>query len=104
MAAGKRAAEHKPGGSPYTPTTAELRAAEAEARRAERGDVPPAAPPRAVFAPTFQHATHPEHGEPVVFAPGELLPGWAADRLVADGDGSWHIREVTRDRRREVTP
>jgi hypothetical protein len=43
-------------------------------------------------APFYLRATHPEHGEPVVFVPGELLPVWAAALLQAgnvttDDDG-----------------
>jgi hypothetical protein len=25
---------------------------------------------------------HPDHGEPVIFNPGEMLPGWAAEALL----------------------
>jgi hypothetical protein len=32
-------------------------------------------------SPGFIHATHPEHGEAVVFVPGELLPGWVVEAL-----------------------
>ena len=31
-------------------------------------------------------AVHPEHGEPVVYVPGELLPSWLVD-APADGRG-----------------
>ena len=32
-------------------------------------------------SPGYLQATHPEHGEAVVFVPGELLPAWVADAL-----------------------
>ena len=32
-------------------------------------------------SPGFVHAVHPEHGEAVVYVPGELLPGWVVDAL-----------------------
>jgi hypothetical protein len=35
----------------------------------------------AVQAPGFIRAVHPEHGEPVVFTPGEQLPAWVADAV-----------------------
>ena len=39
-----------------------------------------------VISPGILHVwNHPVHGEPVVFLPGELLPPWAAARLVAAG-------------------
>ena len=31
----------------------------------------------------FVRAVHPGHGEPVIYTPGELLPGWAAAALEA---------------------
>lgn len=34
-----------------------------------------------VASPGFIRAIHPEHGQPVMFTPGELLPDWAADAL-----------------------
>lgn len=36
-----------------------------------------------VQSPGFIRAVHPEHGEPVVFVPGEMLPAWAAEALAA---------------------
>jgi hypothetical protein len=36
-----------------------------------------------MLAPAFVRAVHAEHGEPVVFTPGELLPDWAAEALEA---------------------
>lgn len=44
-------------------------------------------------APDYLYAAHPDHGEVVTFCPGELLPQWAAERLVCDTDGTWRIRE-----------
>ena len=32
-----------------------------------------------VCARGYVHAVHPDHGEPVVFVPGEMLPSWAVD-------------------------
>ena len=39
-----------------------------------------------VIAPGFVRAVHPDHGEPVTFVPGELLPPWAA-ALLRGGQG-----------------
>ena len=36
-------------------------------------------------APGYVHATDPDHGEPVVFVPGELLPEWAAEAFREQG-------------------
>ena len=33
------------------------------------------------MSPGYVHAVSPEHGEPVVFSPGQLLPGWMAEAL-----------------------
>jgi hypothetical protein len=46
---------------------------------------------------------HPEHGEPVVYLPGQLLPTWAAAALVAgrytvDG-GVYELVEPAKRRR-----
>jgi hypothetical protein len=41
------------------------------------------APKVPVVAKQYIHAVHPEHGEGVVFVPGEALPGWAVDALKA---------------------
>ena len=36
------------------------------------------------LAPGFVHVdAHPEHGEPVVYTPGELLPDWLRDALAS---------------------
>ena len=37
-----------------------------------------------MLSPGFVHAVSPEHGEPVVFTPGELLPPWV-DAAIEDG-------------------
>jgi len=38
------------------------------------------------LAPGFVHCdAHPEHGEPVVYTPGELLPDWVRDMLANGG-------------------
>lgn len=61
---------------------------EALARQADEAaqDRPTGPTPRAgVQSWAYVHVpagVHPEHGEPCVFVPGELLPGWAA-RAVA---------------------
>ena len=39
------------------------------------------APSIGVTAPGYIRAKSPEHGEDVVFVPGELLPQWAADAV-----------------------
>jgi hypothetical protein len=55
------------------------------ARKAERGAVEadeaaqetgPAEVKVPRLSRTYVHAVHPDHGEPVVFVPGELLPDW----------------------------
>jgi len=41
--------------------------------------------PDHVFAPGYIRCPagmHPDHGEAVVFTPGQLIPGWAAQALV----------------------
>lgn len=49
-------------------------------------DEPAGPPPKVgVVAPGYIRATHPDHGEAVVFVPGELLPDWAAEALKAGG-------------------
>jgi hypothetical protein len=35
------------------------------------------------LSPGYVHAVSPEHGEPVVFTPGQALPGWVTDALEA---------------------
>lgn len=44
---------------------------------------PVGVPKVGVQSPGYIRAVHPEHGEPVVFVPGELLPDWAAEALAA---------------------
>ncbi len=41
------------------------------------------APNLGTLSPGFMRAVHPEHGEPVTFCPGEMLPAWAAAALHA---------------------
>lgn len=62
----------------------ERRALVAERRRQERGPGDGKAPR---LAPTYLHATHPVHGEPVVFLPGEALPDWLWDAADTGEDG-----------------
>ena len=62
---------------------AEERALKMDLRAQERGDRPAAAE---VFttAPGYVQVPagmHPDHDDAVVFAPGQLLPDWAADAL-----------------------
>lgn len=35
------------------------------------------------LSPGYIHAIHPDHGEAVVYTPGQLLPEWVCDRLDA---------------------
>jgi hypothetical protein len=51
------------------------------------------------LAPGYVHAVHPDHGEPVVYTPGQLLPDWVAEaieggaQLVADeAEGSFTLQ------------
>jgi hypothetical protein len=44
---------------------------------------------------------HPDHGDAVTFAPGELLPGWAAELLAAqrpepDAQGVYRLERTER--------
>jgi hypothetical protein len=39
-----------------------------------------------MHAPAYARAVHPEHGQAVVFTPGELLPAWVSDSLTAGGE------------------
>jgi hypothetical protein len=64
-------------GAPYERTDDEVR----EARRLERG--PAAVTARPTLATAYVHAVHPEHGEDVVYVPGQALPGWVAEALDA---------------------
>ena len=61
-----------------------------------------------VVAPAVFHAVSPLHGEPVVFAPGELLPAWAADVLPDASErvvGTVLVLDATRPRvRADVEP
>jgi len=59
------------------------RAVEVERVQAEREGVE--LPPIGMLSPGYIHCEagiHPDHGEPVVFVPGELLPGWVARTLL----------------------
>jgi hypothetical protein len=52
-------------------------------RAQEQGGTPPSSPqftlsPGYVWVPA---GMHPDHGDAVVFAPGQLLPDWAAELL-----------------------
>jgi hypothetical protein len=38
---------------------------------------------RQVLADDYVHAVHPEHGEPVVYVPGQALPAWVVEELNA---------------------
>jgi hypothetical protein len=58
------------------------------------------------LAPGFVHVdAHPDHGEPVVYTPGELLPDWLRDKLAAGamlavvGPGRFRLVEPGRKRR-----
>jgi hypothetical protein len=51
------------------------------------------------LAPGYVHVdAHPDHGEPVIYTPGELLPPWVQDALKAGGtlavEGPGHFRLV----------
>lgn len=70
-------------------TPAERRAREADLAAQERAGAP-ALVPVARTSPGYVHAVSPEHGERVVFVPGELLPGWAVEAI----DGG---KQATRD-------
>jgi hypothetical protein len=51
----------------------------------ERAGVRPESVPRVTLAPGYVRAPagmHPDHGDAVVFTPGQLLPDWAAKALV----------------------
>ena len=62
-----------------------------------RAQEKPADPPKVgMQSPGYIRAVHPEHGEDVVFVPGELLPQWAADALQA-GHGRSEGRHVVLD-------
>lgn len=62
------------------PTMREARGRAADEATQERGDRTALTH---VQAPTYLRATHPEHGEPVTFVPGEALPAWVVDALDA---------------------
>jgi hypothetical protein len=56
-----------------------------------------------VQSPGYVHGVDPEHGEPVSFVPGELLPAWAAEALGAqrpepDQHGVYHLAVPTKPR------
>lgn len=59
--------------------------------------------PTGVLSPGWVHAVHPDHGQPVVFVAGELLPAWVVDqwhRAVHEVDsGVWTIPPKGRFRR-----
>jgi hypothetical protein len=51
------------------------------------------------LAPGYVHVdAHPDHGEPVLYTPGELLPDWVRAALAAGGtlavEGPGHFRLV----------
>ena len=75
------------GTTPDVATTAEHLAAAADDAVQNRPDAVPAVP-RHVVADRYVHLTHPDHGEAVVFVPGERLPSWAVDELEAAAGGS----------------
>ena len=56
------------------------------------------------LSPGYVHAVHPDHGEPVTYAPGQLLPEWVTDaldngaQLVAAGDGEFDLVRKARKR------
>jgi hypothetical protein len=66
--------------APETPKEARQRAA---AERAILADHDRARRPAGRQSPGYLHTVHPDHGEPVVFVPGETLPDWAAQALDA---------------------
>jgi hypothetical protein len=73
------------------PTEAEARQREADREALERA---PQARRRlgGQVAPGYVYVAHPDHGEPVVFVPGELLPDWAADALDAGrAEAGWDL-------------
>jgi hypothetical protein len=37
------------------------------------------------LSPGYVHAVHPEHGQPVVYQPGQALPDWLVAELDAGG-------------------
>jgi hypothetical protein len=63
--------------------SAEERARLLDLQAQERGDTA-ALSPQFTLSPGYIRVAagvHPDHGEPVVFAPGVLLPDWAAELL-----------------------
>lgn len=60
-------------------TRGETRAQAADLAAQERADV--AAPPTPVTSTRWVRAVHPDHGEAVVYVPGETLPAWVAQGL-----------------------
>lgn len=65
-------------------TRSEAAAVEKDAAAQERAVVAP--PRQPVIAPGFVRAVHPDHGQVVVYTPGEALPEWVADLLAAHPD------------------
>jgi hypothetical protein len=64
-------------------SSAEERERLQDMRAQDRGDTPPSTP-QFMLSPGYIRVPagmHPDHGEPVVFAPGQLLPDWAAEAL-----------------------
>jgi hypothetical protein len=67
------------------------------------------APPSDGRAPGYMHAVHPDHGQEVVYTPGELLPDWAAAELraghfVQGKDGVYRLKgRATRQERQART-
>lgn len=63
--------------------------------------------PTGVLSPGWVHATHPEHGQPVVFVAGEMLPQWVLDqwdRAKHDVRSRvWTIQPLARRRAPQVT-
>jgi len=58
------------------------------------------------IAPGYVHAIHPDHGEPVTYTPGQLMPPWlleelaAGGRLVPESDGVWQLEPATKGSKR----
>jgi hypothetical protein len=78
----------------------EERAIVADLRAQERGGDKPSLPPHTLSPGYVRCAAgmHPHHGEPATFAPGQLLPDWAAAALLDQrpeptDDGVYELKE-----------
>jgi hypothetical protein len=73
----------------------------------ERGDTLPSTP-EFTLSPGYvrcEAGMHPDHGEAVIFQPGQLLPGWAAEALekqrpIPTPDGIYELVKPEETRKR----